>query len=75
MNVIRPYRDEIVQQIKEAGQELIDRADSFVGNDLDKITNVSIDIYLGSIHDEITFPEITIHTSVENRKTIERLCE
>ena len=39
------YRDKLVEQIKLAGQDLIDRADSFVAEDLDLIGgfNISID--------------------------------
>ncbi|QDW74367.1 hypothetical protein FND36_10180 [Lachnospiraceae bacterium KGMB03038] len=70
--MIKPYRDEIVQQIKEAGQELIERAESMVGNGLDKITDISIDIHLGTMTDVTGWPEITIHTSVANKKTLER---
>lgn len=70
--MIKPYRDEVVQQIKEAGQELIDRAESLVGQDLSKITGISIDIQLGTMRNEMEYPEITMHTSVVNRKTVER---
>ena len=70
--MIKPYRDEVVQQIKEVGQELIDRAESLVGQNLSEITDISIDIQLGMMRDEAAYPEITIHTSVANRKTIER---
>lgn len=61
-----------MQQIREVGQELIDRAESLVGHNLSEITDISIDIQLGMMRDEIAYPEITIHTSVANRKTIER---
>lgn len=39
------YRDKLVEQIKLAGQDLIDRAESFVAEDLDLIGgfNISID--------------------------------
>ena len=70
--MIKPYRDEVVQQIKEAGQELIDRAENLVGNNLNLITKVSLEINIGGNTDKKEFPEITIHTSVANKKTVER---
>lgn len=57
------YRDELVQQIKDAGQELINRADTMVHPDLDLITNFSIIINF----DQERFPEITFSTSVVNK--------
>lgn len=38
--VKKPYREKLVQEIKEAGQELIDRADELVPKDLHLITGV-----------------------------------
>lgn len=70
--MIKPYRDEVVQQIKEAGQELIDRAESMVGKNLSEITDISIEIHIGMMRDGLEYPEITTHTSVVNRKTVER---
>jgi hypothetical protein len=38
------YREQLVEQIKAAGQDLIDRAESFVAADLDAIGRFSIEI-------------------------------
>lgn len=43
-----PYRDKLVAYIKDAGQDLIDRAEQMVGSDTDLISNFSI---------HITFPQ------------------
>lgn len=59
--MIKPYRDEVVQQIKEAGQELIDRAESMVGKNLSEITDISIEIHIGMMRDGLECPEITTH--------------
>jgi hypothetical protein len=71
--MINPYRDEVVQQIKEAGQELIDRAESLVGKGLTEITDVRLVISVGRNTDEMIFPEITVQTSVAVKNTIDRL--
>lgn len=71
--MIKPYRDEVVQQIKEAGQELIDRAESLVGKGLTEITDVRLVISVGRNADEMIFPEITVQTSVAIKNTIDRL--
>lgn len=56
--VKKPYREELVQEIKEVGQELIDRAEEFVSEDLKCITGFSIriDFVQG---DCVPIPEIT----------------
>ena len=40
----KPYREELVREIKEAGLEIIDRADELVPKDLHLITGFSIHI-------------------------------
>ena len=72
--MIKPYRDEVVQQIKEAGQELMDRAESLVGEGLTEIVDVQITIYIGSRKDEMVFPSISIQTEVATKNTIDRWC-
>lgn len=62
-------REELVRQIIEAGQELIDRAESLIGEGLDCITNVSINIDLTPCN---RTPEITIGTSVLRMNTLKR---
>lgn len=44
MAIKKPYRKELVQEIKDVGQELIDRADELVPKDLRLITGFSIRI-------------------------------
>lgn len=65
----KKYRDELVQQIKDAGQELIDRAEFMVAPDLDLISN--FDISISFAQDE--FPTIRFTTEVVNKTTIERM--
>lgn len=45
------FRNELIQQIKDSGQELIDRAESLVSPDLTEITDFSITLgfHQGSI--------------------------
>lgn len=63
------YRDTLVQQIKDAGQELINRAESMVHPETDLITDFSITICLK--HDE--FPTIDYTTSVINKVACNRI--
>ena len=66
------YRDILVKQIKDVGQELIERADEMVAVDLDAITDFNIHINLPPIMDEI--PTIEWTTSTLSKKIIDRLC-
>lgn len=63
------FRDELVQQIKDSGQELIDRAGSLVSPELTEITDFSI---LLSFH-QGEYPTITTETEVVNRRVCKRL--
>ena len=65
------FRDELVQQIKDAGQELINRAETMVHPDLDLITDYSIGITFDLQHEYC--PEITFATSVVNKSFVDRL--
>ena len=65
------FRDKLVQQIKDAGQELINRADTMVHPDLDLITDYSINISFDLQREHC--PEITFTTSVVNKTVIDRL--
>lgn len=56
--VKKPYREELVQEIKEVGQELIDRADELVPKDLQFVTGFSIHIDFNQ-GDCIPIPDIT----------------
>lgn len=64
------YRDEMVQRIKEAGQELIDRAESMISSETDLITDFDIYINLSRC-DEV--PSIQYNTTVGNKRSIKRM--
>lgn len=65
------YRDDLIQQIKEAGQELIDRAEEMVGKNTDAITgfNIYIDFPQGEY---MPIPEISWTTDVACNNTLKR---
>lgn len=63
------YRDTLVQQIKDAGQELINRAESMVHPENDLITDFSIVIHFEQ-HD---VPTIDYTTSVINKFAGDRI--
>lgn len=66
------YRDELVQRIKEAGQELIDRAESMISSETELI--MDFDIYINlSRCDEV--PSIQYNTTVGNKRSLKRLSE
>ncbi len=66
---MKNFRDELVQQIKDSGQELIDRAESLVSPDLTEITDFGITL---SFH-QGECPTVTIETEVVNRRVCKRL--
>ncbi len=66
------YRDELVQRIKEAGQELIDRAENMVDKEVDYITDFDIYINLHPEGDCVEIPTIQWNTTVANRNTLKR---
>lgn len=63
------YRNALVQQIKDAGQELINRAESMVHPENDLITNFSIVIHFKQ--NEV--PTIYYTTSVINKVACDRV--
>lgn len=63
------YRDALVQQIKDAGQELINRAESMVHPETDLITDFSIVIHL----EQHEVPTIDYTTSVVNKVACDRI--
>lgn len=67
----KKYRDQLVKQIRDAGQELIDRAETMVHPDLDLITDFNITLSFS----QDSFPEITFSTSVVNKTAVDRLCK
>ena len=71
MSNCKKYREQLVQQIKDAGQELINRAETMVHPDLDLIT----DFYITLSFSQDSFPEVSFSTSVVNKTTCDRLCK
>ena len=69
------YRDALVQRIKEAGQELIDRAESMVDQEVNYITDFDIYINLPPDGESASFPTIQWNTTVTNRNSMKRMCE
>lgn len=67
----KKYREQLVQQIKDAGQELINRAETMVHPDLDLIT----DFYITLSFSQDSFPEVSFSTSIVNKTTCDRLCK
>lgn len=65
----KKYRDKLVQQIKDAGQELINRAETMIHPDLNLIT----DFYIALNFSQENFPEVSFSTSVANKTTVDRL--
>lgn len=74
MAVKKPYREKLVQEIKETGQELIDRADELVPKDLRLITGFSIriDFHQG---DCIPIPDIICEYGTLCTNSKKRFCE
>lgn len=66
------YRDKLVQQIKDAGQELIRRAETMVAPGEDLITGMSITIDFTQGADARA-PEITYTKSVLNKTQVDRM--
>ena len=71
MSNCKKYREQLVQQIKDAGQELINRAETMVHPDLDLIT----DFYITLSFSQDSFPKVSFSTSVVNKTTCDRLCK
>lgn len=67
-----PYREEVVQSIKDAGQELIDMAEDMVSPNTDKITGFRIEIDILPRDENIHIPEIIFETSVLSKRVMER---
>ena len=67
----KKYRDQLVQQIKDAGQELINRAETMVHPDLDMITDFVIKLNFT----QGVSPEINFSTSIVNKTAVDRLCK
>ena len=65
------YRKELVKLIKDAGEELIVRADALIPESLDSISGLYIDISFPQ-RDCVPLPEITVHTTILTKRTIER---
>jgi hypothetical protein len=64
------YRDELVARIKDAGQELIDRAEQMINENTDLITGFYIYLRLGT---EDRIPSIEWSIEVINKNSYNRL--
>ena len=65
------YREELVKQIKDVGEELIIRAETLVPENLGLISDFYIDISFPQ-GDCVPIPEITVHTAVNTKRTVDR---
>ena len=70
----KPYREELVQEIKDVGQELIDRADELVPKDLRLITGFSICIDFTQ-GDCVLIPDIICEYGTFCSNSRKRFCE
>ncbi len=70
MNNNKLYRDELVARIKDAGQELIDRAEQMVSENTDLISGFSIYLRLDT---EDRIPSIEWSIEVINKNSYNRL--
>lgn len=68
------YRNALVQQIKDAGQELINRAESMVHPENDLITDFSIVIHFEQ-HEVPTIDYTTIKLHNNTRSIVEEILE
>lgn len=68
----KKYRDDLVQQIKDAGQELINRAEEMVDEGTDLITDFHINIYFPQ-GEFAPIPEISWTTEVMCKRILDRL--
>ena len=75
MGMIKPYRDELVQQIKEVGQQLINDADKMIGEGAEFIVEMDIIINLGRRTYEMEYPEIETSVIYGVRDTLKRWSE
>ena len=57
------YRDDLIRMIREAGQELSDRAEDMIPEGIEWITNTVITIRIPTDAETVAIP--TIETSVE----------
>lgn len=69
VNMLNGYHNALVQQIKDAGQELINRAESMVHPENDLITDFSIVIHF----EQHEVPTIDYTTSVVNKVACDRV--
>lgn len=67
---MKNYRDELVQMIKDMGQELIDRAETMVSKDCEMVTDFDISIAIPQPMEGP--PSITWSTSTISKRVIDR---
>lgn len=72
MEVIKPvrsYHDELVQKVKDLGQELIERAENIVPPDGSMITDFTIHAYF----EQDQCPHFSVDVNYLNKTTINRI--
>lgn len=72
MEVIKPvrsYHDELVQKVKDLGQELIERAENIVPPDGSMITDFTIHAYF----EQDQCPHFSVDVDYLNKTTINRI--
>lgn len=69
--MLHPYREELIQSIRDAGQELIDRAEDMVPRDMEGTFDFDISISFPS-GDQVPLPEITWTNARYCTNTVER---
>lgn len=67
------YRDELVEQIRLVGQELIDRAEEMVAPDMNMIADFSINIVFAKSYDHVPLPEISWSTMTYSKNVLHNL--
>ncbi len=67
------YRKELIEKIKAAGQDLIDRAEDFVGENIEYMAD--FDIWISDFSAEYTSPTIKISKEYASKNYIKKLQE
>lgn len=65
-------RERLIQEVKDCGQDLINRAEEFIGN-ADVMTDIHIDIQFSITGEEL--PQINVHSEYYPKVIIDRYRE
>lgn len=69
MKPVRSYHDELVQKVKDLGQELIERAENIVPPDGSMVTGFTIHAYF----EQDQCPHFSVDVDYLNKTTINRI--